>query len=96
MKSLTFVGFLLFGIGALLFYMNNKAIDLNSIYGMLCGIGIGLISGGIVGYVSKGSAIKREEKQAAFKQLEKEKKAYEKQQALLTSKEESYNNDQQG
>lgn len=96
MKSLTFVGFLLFGIGALLFYINKKAVDLNTIYGTLCGIGIGLICGGIVGYLSKCSAIKREEKQQAFKQLQKEKEAYEKQQALLVSKQERYNNEQKG
>lgn len=83
MKSLTFIGFLLFGIGALLFYINKKAIDLNTIYGTLCGIGIGLICGGIVGYLSKGSAVKQAKKKEEFLRLRKENAKLEKQQSSL-------------
>lgn len=85
MKNLTFIGIILFGIGGLLFYMNNMAIDLRVIYGILCGIGIGLIIGGIVGYLSKGSAIKDQQKKQAFKQLQKEKEEFEKQQILAAA-----------
>lgn len=92
MKNLTFIGIILLGIGALLFYMNNMAIDLRVVYGALCGIGIGLIFGGIVGYISKGSAIKDQEKKQAFKQLQKEKVEYDKQQAAAAAEVEKQNN----
>ncbi|MDV3507838.1 hypothetical protein CMU89_12625 [Elizabethkingia anophelis] len=83
MKNLTFVGIILLAIGVLLFYLNNMALDLRVVYGALCGIGVGLIFGGIVGYVSKGSAIKQENKMRQFKQLQKEKDELEKKQAQL-------------
>ena len=92
MKNLTFIGVILLAIGALLLYMNNMALDLRVVYGALCGVGIGLIIGGIVGYVSKGSAIKDQQKKAAFKQLQKEKAVYEKQQALNLSEQERLDN----
>lgn len=83
MKNLTFVGIILLAIGVLLFYLNNMALDLRVVYGALCGIGVGLIFGGIVGYVSKGSAVKQENKMRQFKQLQKEKDELEKKQAQL-------------
>ncbi|MCT3787511.1 hypothetical protein HZQ67_09035 [Elizabethkingia anophelis] len=83
MKNLTFVGIILLAIGVLLFYLNNMALDLRVLYGALCGIGVGLIFGGIVGYVSKGSAVKQENKMRQFKQLQKEKDELEKKQAQL-------------
>jgi uncharacterized membrane protein (Fun14 family) len=46
---------------------------MSHIMGILGGIGIGLIIGGMVGYVSKGSAIKAEQKRKEFKQLQKDK-----------------------
>ena len=46
--------------------------------GVMGGIGIGLIIGGIVGYISKGSAIKEEEKRKQFAQLQKQNKELEK------------------
>jgi len=49
MKNLTFVGVILLAIGVVLFYLNNMALDLRVVYGALCGIGVGLIFGGIVG-----------------------------------------------
>lgn len=83
MKNLTFVGIILLAIGVLLFYLNNMALDLRVVYGALRGIGVGLIFGGIVGYVSKGSAVKQENKMRQFKQLQKEKDELEKKQAQL-------------
>lgn len=53
--------------------------------GILAGIGIGLIIGGIVGYASKGSSIKREEKSRELKQLRKEKEDLERQAAALAN-----------
>ena len=46
--------------------------------GVMGGIGIGLIIGGIVGYISKGSAIREEEKRKQFAQLQKQNKELEK------------------
>lgn len=79
MKSLVVIGIILFGLGALLFYLNDMAIDLRVIYGALSGIGIGLVIGGLVGYVSKGNAVKEAQLRNEFKQLQKEKAELEKQ-----------------
>jgi hypothetical protein len=79
MKSLVVIGIILLGLGALLFYLNDMAIDLRVIYGALSGIGIGLIIGGLVGYVSKGNAVKEAQLRQEFKQLQKEKAELEKQ-----------------
>lgn len=79
MKSLVVIGIILLGLGALLFYLNDMAIDLRVIYGALSGIGIGLIIGGLVGYVSKGNAVKEAKIRQEFKQLQKEKAELEKQ-----------------
>jgi len=89
MKSLIFIGIVLFGIGALLFYMNNMAVDLRVIYGALCGIGIGLIFGGIGGYISKGSAVKQARKKEEFLRLRKENAKLEKQQTLTTQEDQN-------
>lgn len=79
MKSLVVIGIILLGIGALLFYLNDMAIDLRVIYGSLSGVGIGLIIGGLVGYVSKGNAVKEAQLKREFKELQKEKVELEKQ-----------------
>mgnify|MGYP003601665017 CR=1 FL=1 len=79
MKSLVVIGIILLGLGALLFYLNDMAVDLRVIYGALSGIGIGLIIGGLVGYVSKGNAVKEAQIRNEFKQLQKEKAELEKQ-----------------
>lgn len=81
MKSLVVIGLILLGLGALLFYLNDMAIDLRVIYGALSGIGIGLIIGGLVGYVSKGNAVKEAKIRQDYKQLQKEKAELEKQKA---------------
>ncbi len=57
------------------------------IMGILGGIGIGLIIGGMVGYVSKGSAIKAEEKRREFKKLQQEKEDLEKRAADIARRE---------
>ena len=60
-----------------------KLFEPLNLMGILAGIGIGLIIGGIVGYVSKGSSLKEEEKRRELKQLRKEKEDLEKQAAEL-------------
>ncbi|KFE98441.1 hypothetical protein IX39_13465 [Chryseobacterium formosense] len=83
MKSLSVVGMILLAVSALLFYLTTdftvERITISHVMGVMAGIGIGLIFGGLVGYVSKGSAIKAEAKRREFKQLQKEKEELEKQ-----------------
>ena len=62
-----------------------KLFEPISLMGILAGIGIGLIIGGIVGYVSKGTALKQEEKRREIKQLRKVNEDLEKQAAELAS-----------
>ena len=88
MRSLTFIGFILLGLAAVLFYFNSnfKFISLfepTTLMGILAGVGIGLIIGSLVGYVSKGSAIKAAQKRKELKQLQKDKLELEKQAAEL-------------
>ena len=88
MKNLTFIGFLLLGLAFILYYMLPefspvKLFEPINLMGILAGIGIGLIIGGVVGYVSKGSALKAEEKRRELKQLRKEKEDLEIQAAAL-------------
>lgn len=88
MKNLTFIGFLLLGLAFLLYYLQPqfsvvKLFEPMNLMGILAGIGIGLILGGIVGYVSKGSALRAEEKKRELKQLRKEKEDLERQAAEL-------------
>lgn len=88
MKSLTLIGFILLGLSAILFYFipNFSAMKLfepTTLMGILAGVGIGLIIGSMVGYVSKGSAIKAEQKRKEMKQLQKENLELEKQAAEL-------------
>jgi hypothetical protein len=78
MKNLTIIGLVLLALSILLFYLTSNNFTINDlqmshIMGILGGIGIGLIIGGMVGYVSKGSAIKAEQKRKEFKQLQKDK-----------------------
>lgn len=83
MKSLSITGFILLAVSALLFYLTTdftvEKITMSHVMGIMAGVGIGLIIGGMVGYVSKGSAIKAEQKKKEFKQLQKEKEELEKQ-----------------
>lgn len=85
MKSISFIGIVLLIISGVLFYLTTdfavEQIKLSHIMGIMAGIGIGLILGGMVGYVSKGSAIKEAQKKAEYKQLQKDKEALEKQAA---------------
>lgn len=87
MKSLSITGLILLAVSALLFYLTTdfavEQIKLSHIMGIMGGIGIGLIIGGMVGYVSKGSAIKEEQKRKEFKQLQKDKEELEKQAAEI-------------
>jgi hypothetical protein len=92
MKNLTIVGLVLLALSVLLFYLTANNFTINDlgmphIMGILGGIGIGLIIGGIVGYVSKGSAIKADQKKKEFKQLQKDKEELEKQAAEIAKRE---------
>ena len=88
MKNLTFIGFLLLAIAFLLYYLMPefsmvKLFEPLNLMGILAGIGIGLIMGGIVGYVSKGSSLREEEKRKELKQLRRDKEDLEIQAAEL-------------
>ena len=82
MKSISFIGIVLLIISGVLFYLTTdfavEQIKLSHIMGIMAGIGIGLILGGMVGYVSKGSAIKEAQKKAEYKKLQRDKEALEK------------------
>ena len=66
MKSLLITGVTLLFISAFLFYFSTgyrfDEITPSHFMGVLGGIGIGLIIGGVVGYVSKGSSVKAEKR----------------------------------
>lgn len=87
MKSLTSVGFVLLAIASILFYLTTDFLidkfTLSHVMGILGGIGIGLIIGGMVGYMSKGTAMKEEQRKRELHQLKKEKAELEKQAADL-------------
>ncbi|WP_027375900.1 hypothetical protein [Kaistella palustris] len=88
MKNLTFVGALLLGLAFLLYYMLPefsvvKLFEPMNLMGILAGIGIGLILGGIVGYVSKGTALREAEKKKELQRLRKVNEDLEKQAAEL-------------
>ena len=93
MKSVTFIGIVMLILAALLFYLTTdfavEQIKLSHIMGIMAGGGLGLILGSMVGYVSKGSAIKAEQKRKEFKQLQKEKAELEKQAAELAKQQEA-------
>ena len=87
MKNLTLTGIILLLISALLFYFTTnfelEEIKLSHFMGVMAGIGIGLIFGGIIGYVSKGSSVKAEQKKKEMMQLQQEKLELENQAAEL-------------
>jgi hypothetical protein len=91
MKSLSITGLILLAVSALLFYLTTdftvEKINVSHVMGVMAGVGIGLIIGGMVGYVSKGSAIKAEQQRKEFKQLQKDKEELEKQTAEIAKRE---------
>lgn len=92
MKNLTIIGLILLALSVLLFYLTSPNFRVNDmgmphVMGIMGGIGIGLIIGGMVGYVSKGSAIKAEQKRKEFKQLQKDKEELEQQAAEIARRE---------
>lgn len=100
MKNLTIIGLVLLALSILLFYLTANNFTVNDlgmphIMGILGGIGIGLIIGGMVGYVSKGSAIKEEQRRKEFAQLQKEKQELEVQAAELAKREQELQNQRQ-
>ena len=90
MKSLSITGLILLAVSALLFYLTTdftvEKITMSHIMGMMAGVGVGLIIGGMVGYVSKGSAIRADQKKREFKQLQKDKEELEKQAAEIAKR----------
>lgn len=90
MKALSIIGIILLVLSSVLFYITvgfssgKITLELPHIIGMLAGIGIGLIIGGLVGYISKGSAVKQEEQRKAYNQLQKEKTELEKRATEIT------------
>jgi membrane-bound ClpP family serine protease len=100
MKNLTIIGLVLLALSILLFYLTANNFTVNDlgmphIMGILGGIGIGLIIGGMVGYVSKGSAIKEEQRRKEFAQLQKEKQELEVRTAELAKREQELHNQRQ-
>jgi hypothetical protein len=100
MKNLTIIGLVLLALSILLFYLTANNFTVNDlgmphIMGILGGIGIGLIIGGMVGYVSKGSAIKEEQRRKEFAQLQKEKQELEVRAAELARREQELQNQRQ-
>ena len=89
MKGLSIVGIILLVVSGMLFYFTTdfavEKITMSHVMGILGGIGIGLFIGGIVGYVSKGSAIKREQEKKVIERLKNDK--YELQQKVNQQKE---------
>ncbi|WP_417428567.1 hypothetical protein [Halpernia sp.] len=90
MKNLTFIGIILLALAFLLYYLMPefsfiKLFEPLNLMGILAGIGIGLIIGGLVGYVSKGSSIRKENQRREYVQLQKEKQALEVQAAELAN-----------
>ncbi|MGS0747710.1 hypothetical protein [Halpernia sp. GG3] len=88
MKNLTFIGIILLALSFLLYYLIPefsfiKLFEPINLMGILAGIGIGLIIGGLVGYLSKGSSIRKENQRKNYIQLQKEKNALEIQAAIL-------------
>ena len=60
-----------------------EEFTLSHFMGIMGGVGIGLIIGGIVGYVSKGSSIKAKQKRKEWQRLQQEKIEIEQQAAEL-------------
>ncbi|WP_326981393.1 hypothetical protein VUJ46_14160 [Chryseobacterium sp. MYb264] len=92
MKGLSLTGLILLAVSVLLFYLTSPNFRINDlqmshVMGIMGGVGIGLIIGGMVGYVSKGSAIRAEQKKKEFKQLQKDKEELEKQAAEIAKRE---------
>ena len=91
MKGISITGLILLAVSALLFYLTTdftvNKIEISHVMGVMAGIGIGLIIGGMIGYVSKGSAIKAEQQRKEFKQLQKDKEELERQAAVIAQRE---------
>ncbi|MCU7541578.1 hypothetical protein [Riemerella anatipestifer] len=99
MKILTTVGILLLAVAALLFYLTTdfsvEKITLSHFMGIMGGVGIGLIIGGVIGYISKGSAVREAAKRKEFERLQKEKIEIERQAAELAAQQNTYNKNTQ-
>lgn len=96
MKGLIITGLILLGLGFILFYLLrdfsfDQLFDFNFLIGIFFGLGIGQLIGGLVGYISKGSAIKEAQMKKQLAQLQREKEELEKQ-AILNSNSSTHQN----
>lgn len=77
MRSLLIIGIILLGLSSVLFYVSTDfvldKINMSHMMGIMGGVGIGLIIGGIGGYLSKGSDIKEAETKRKIEELQNEK-----------------------
>lgn len=89
MKSISLIGIVLLLLSTLLFYLTTdfsvEQIKLSHMMGIMGGVGIGLIIGGMVGYVSKGTALKQQQKMKELRELQKENALLEKRNAELAN-----------
>lgn len=90
MKNLTIIGLILLGLSILIWFVlpEFRVEDIfrpSSLMGILAGVGLGLMIGGIVGYSSKGMAIKEKARLAEIERLQKEKEELERQSAALAN-----------
>lgn len=88
MKGLAIVGIILLAISGVLFYLTTdfmvEEITISHVMGIMGGVGIGLFIGGIVGYLSKASAVKRAKEKEILAKLQNDK--YELQQKVNQQK----------
>ncbi|MDR2204559.1 MAG: hypothetical protein LBE36_00115 [Flavobacteriaceae bacterium] len=93
MKGLILVGCVLLGISVIVYFtLDFSKVTFfapTTLMGISAGVGLGLIFGGIVGYISKGSAMKEEQKRNEMKRLQKEKEDLQK--LVVKQKEEQQN-----
>lgn len=88
MKNLSIIGLILLGLAVLIWFVlpEFQVEDIfrpSSLMGILAGVGLGLMIGGIVGYSSKGMAIKEKERQAEIDRLQKEKEELQRQTEII-------------
>ena len=84
MKGLTFVGFISLALATFLFWLRldmsfDSLFNLNFLIGILSGLGFGLIIGGITGYISKGTNLKRAKIKNELNELKRENENLQKQ-----------------
>lgn len=97
MKGLITIGLIFIAIAILLFYFIydssfDHLLGIQFLIGVFTGLGLGQLIGGMVGYISKGSAVKEAQRRKEITQLQREKEELEKQAASLADTSDSYKN----